>query len=411
MFTSYLRNSYQMNPLIKLIGVVSISSATAALCSSGGLSTSLSLTSFFTGLGFCYYRKNPYQVLKSLNTQILELTKQKIQLSDELKALSDKELAIASVEEIENLIDKKHLELREIEKQYRKQWEIKQNEINQQQLDNEKFLEEKTASIQTQLDERSQAIDQREMLIQQEIERINSELEADKKEFLEENNRVVASYEDEIVFLKEQLREAEAEIKRYDFPRMPEGVSREDIAARRIIEILRDCKLICDFRGAWIENGFILVRIRPRRGGEKEVSKWANRIQIELSLEALPEISTQSGAVQLRLMPNDTPYVPPPNEPIKSNDEPNGDLTEPLHQFVEPSIILDPHGPIRPLERRWVLWLWTIHNPPLNNKANVIRRVWGATNGGKPEKFRAARERLHQILDDENIKYRVRKKK
>lgn len=399
-----------MNPLIKVIGAISISSATAALVSSGGLSISLTATSFLTGLGFCYYRKNPYQVLRALNTQILELTKEKIELSNQFEELSDKELAIASIEEVEKLLDKKHIELQEIEKQYRRQWEIKEEEIKQQQKDNEIFLEEKTALIQTQLDERLQELQQRELLITQQIEEINQELEIDKKQFLEEHNRAIASYEDEVVFLKEQLREAESEIKRYDFPRMPEGVNREDIAARRIIEILRDCKLICDFRGAWIENGFILVRVRPRRGGEKEVSKWGNRIQIELNLEALPEISTQSGAVQLRLMPNDTPYIPPPNEPIEPHDEPNGDRFEPLHEFVEPNIILDPYGPIRPLERRWVLWLWTFHNPPLNNKANVIRRVWGATNGGKPEKFRAARERLHQILKDANIKYRVRKK-
>ena len=411
MFTNYSKQLRKMNPLIKSVGIISISTTTAALCvDGGGLSVSLSLTALFTGLGFCYYRQNPYQVLKNLDTQISKLVKEKIELSDELQELSDKELAIASIEELENLLDKKHIELQEIEKQYRKQWDIKQNEINQQQQNNEKFLEEKLVQIDLQLTERSQELEQRELLITQQVEEINQELEIDKKQFLEEHNRVIASYEDEIVFLKEQLREAESEIKRYDFPRMPEGVSREDIAARRIIEILRDCKLICDFRGAWIENGFILVRVRPRRGGEKEISKWANRLQIELSLEALPEISTQSGAVQLRLMPNDMPYIPLPNEPINSDDEPNGDRSEPLHQFVEPNIILDPHGPIRPLERRWVLWLWTIHNPPLNNKANVIRRVWGATNGGKPEKFRAARERLHQILNDANIKYRVRKK-
>lgn len=400
-----------MKPLLKGIGFISLSSTTAALCTSGGLSISLASTAFFTGLGFCFYQRNPYQILKNLNTQIFELTKEKIQISEDLRDLGDKELAIASLEAVEKLIDQKHLELQEIEKQYRKQWEIKQSEINQQQLDNEKFLEEKQLEINSQIAERSQSLDEREQLIQQQIEQINQELEEDKKHFLEESNRAIASYEDEINFLKEQLREAEAEIKRYDFPRMPEGVSREDIAARRIIEILRDCKLICDFRGAWIENGFILVRIRPRRGGEKEVGKWANRIQIELSLEALPEISTQSGAVQLRLMPNDTPYIAPLNESVKPSDESNGDRSEPLHEFIEPNIILDPFGPIRPLERRWVLWLWTIHNPPLRNKANVIRRVWGATNGGKPEKFRAAKERLHQILDDENIKYRVRKKK
>lgn len=400
-----------MKPLIKGIGFISLFSATAALAFSGGLSISLSISALFTGLGFCFYQKNPYQVLKYLNTQISELTKQKIQVSEDLKGLGDKELAFASLKAVEELIERKHLELQEIEKQYQKQWDLKRQEINQQQLDNEKFLEENSASIQAQLDERSQSLDEREQLIQQQIEQINQELEEDKKQFLEESNRAIASYEDEIEFLKEQLREAEAEIKRYDFPRMPEGVSREDIAARRIIEILRDCKLICDFRGAWIENGFILVRIRPRRGGEKEISKWANRIQIELSLEAIPEVSTQSGAVQLRLLPNDVPYISPTNELTKPENELNGDRSEPLHEFVEPNIVLDPFGPIRPMERRWVLWLWIIHNPPLRNKANVIRRVWGATNGGKPEKFRAAKERLHKILDDENIKYRVRKKK
>ena len=109
------------------------------------LSISLNISALFTGLGFCFYQKNPYQVLKYLNTQISELTKQKIQVSEDLKGLGDKELAIASLKAVEELIEQKHLELQEIEKQYRKQWDLKQQEINQQQLNNEKFLEEKTA--------------------------------------------------------------------------------------------------------------------------------------------------------------------------------------------------------------------------------------------------------------------------
>jgi hypothetical protein len=400
--------------LLHSCGLVSIGSLTASCVVGGGgfLGSALQINSLLFGLSYCYYGdRNPIRILGDLKIRVSELQKSRKQLIDECEALQANKQGLHSLQAIELLIAEKEKALENTEARYFQQWKKKEEELSKRTSEIEKFLEDEKTKINQLSVERSQSLDERETLIQQELERINEELETDKKQFLEEHNRAIASLEDEIDFLKAQLQEAEAEIQRYDFPRMPEGVSREDIAARRIIEILRDCKLICDFRGAWIENGFILVRVRPRRGGEKEIQKWANRFQMEMDLQAIPEISTQSGAIQLRLLPNDVPYTPPRNEPISPDDEPDGDKTEPLHDFIEPKLILDPMGPIRPLERRWVLWLWTHHNPPIRNKANVIRRVYGATNGGKPEKFRAGRERLHIILSDAGVEFRVQPKK
>ena len=398
-----------MKPLITAVGVISLSSATAALCTGGGLSISLQVASVFTGLGYCYYERNPFRVLRDLNTRILKLEDAKSALTQECENLNESKLAHASLNELEQLIKQKHQELQEVEKQYRKQWQQKEDDIAQRQGQIEKFLEEELQKLRTQADERSQALEQREAWINSQVEKLETELDEDKQNFLREQQAVIDQLNDEIDLLRSQLKEAEHEIKRYEFPRMPEGVEREDIAARRVIEILRDCKVVVDFRGAWIESGFIIVRIRPRRGGEREVKKWANRIHIELNLSAPPEVSTAHGAVQLKLKPQELVYLPASNEPTPSPDKPDGDTDESPETFIEPSIVLDPYGPIRPLESRWVLFLWNYHNPPIRNKKNVIRRVWGATNGARPEKFRAARERLHQILDDAGIKYRVRK--
>lgn len=427
-------------PLLTATGVVSISSLTASCVVGGGgfLSTGLQLAALFTGLGYCYHGdRNPIRILGNLKIRVSGLEKIKAQLTQECEDLHHLKGAIASLNELESLIEQKHLELQAIEQQHRRRWEDKEKELSDRRVEIEKFLEESLAQNSVKFEERSQQLNQRqseiekfledergklnqwaeersqhfvnwETQIKESAEQLETELEQDKQSFLRQQKAEVDALHDEIDLLRSQLAESENEIRRYEFPRMPEGVDREDVAARRVIEILRDCKLICDFRGAWIENGFVIVRVRPRRGGEREISKWANRIHIEMNLAIAPEISTEQGAVQLRLKPQELVSLSPVGNPISPNSEPDGDVEEPITQFIEPKLILDPHGPIRPLERRWVVWLWTCHNPPIRNKKSVIKRVWGATSGARMEKFYSARERLHQILDDANISYRKR---
>ncbi|BDA71559.1 hypothetical protein CAL7716_057250 [Calothrix sp. PCC 7716] len=396
-------------PLLNIAGAVSISSLTCSCVIGGGgfLSAALQINAFLFGVSYCYYdNRNPIKILGDLRLRVSELNRLRAQLTSECDELQQNKGALATLDEIEKLISQKEAELKKVEKSYRVRWSEKEEELNKRGAQIEQFLDNEQFRINRELETRNMELDQREAFIIQEQEKIEAELEEDKQNFLKHQQAEIGAYKDEIALLRSQLAEAEAEITRYEFPRMPEGVNREDVAARRVIEILRDCKLICDFRGAWIEDGFVIVRVRPRRGGEKEVSKWANRIHIELNLVSPPEVSTQQGAVQLRMAPQEMVSLPLVN-PKSPSPEPDGDLEEALHSFVEPRLVLDPHGPIRPLERRWVLWLWNYCSPQVRNKKNVIRRVWGATNGAKPEKFRAARERLHKILDDAGIPYRT----
>lgn len=398
-------------PLLTATGVVSISSFTASCVVGGGgfLSTGLQLAALFTGFGYCYYGdRNPIRILGDLKIRVSGLENIKAQLTQECEELHQLKGVIASLNELESLIEQKHLELQVIEQQHRRRWENKEKELSNRTLEIEKFLEDERLKLNELTQERSQHFVNWETQIKESAEQLEQELEADKQSFLRHQKAEIDVLNDEADLLRSQLAESENEIRRYEFPRMPEGVDREDVAARRVIEILRDCKLICDFRGAWIENGFVIVRVRPRRGGEREISKWANRIHIEMNLAIAPEVSTEQGAVQLRLKPQELVSLSPAGNPVNPNPELEGDLEELITQFIEPKLILDPHGPIRPLERRWVVWLWTCHNPPIRNKKNVIKRVWGATSGARMEKFYAARERLHQILDDADIAYRKR---
>lgn len=425
-------------PLLTATGVASISSLTASCAIGGGgfLNAGLQLAALLTGFGYCYYGdRNPIRILADLKIRVSSLEKIKSQLTQECEELHNLKGAIASLQELEKLIEEKHGQLQAVERTHRRCWEDKEKELSDRAFEIEKFLEESIAQHSVKFGEKSQDLNQRqgeiekfledeqsklniwaeersqhfinwEAEIKKRTQQIEAEIEQDKQSFLRQQKAEIDALNDEIDLLRSQLAESENEIRRYEFPRMPEGVDREDVAARRVIEILRDCKLTCDFRGAWIENGFVIVRVRPRRGGEREISKWANRLHIEMNLVIAPEISTEQGAVQLRLKPQELVSLSPVGNPVTPNPEPDGDAEEPIAQFIEPKLILDPHGPIRPLEKRWVIWLWTCHNPPIRNKKSVIKRVWGATSGARMEKFYAARERLHQILDEASISYR-----
>ena len=76
-------------------------------------------------------------------------------------------------------------------------------------------------------------------------------------------------------------------------------------------------------------------------------------------------------------------------------------------EFVEPTRKLSPYGEIKPIEVQWVDWLYHQHRPkPVRAQIEIIRRIWGASNGSKD--YSIARERLRKIFDHLGIKSRQR---
>jgi hypothetical protein len=399
-----------MTPLLlKTTGILCISSFTISQCGiSEGLQVSLQASSLLFGLAHCYLGTNPVAKVFQLKKKIKFLEETRKRLTEENQQLSTIEDAIAYSKKLDNLIETKNKQLSQVEIKFRESWEEREQQLIDREANLHQEIKQREETINQEILKRTQELEELQAQINEQAQQLEQELNQDKQEFLKNQEAELKLLEDENEFLKSQLVEAEAEIRRHDFPRLPEGVNLEDIIARRVIEILRDCKVIADFRGAWIESGFVILRVRPRRGGQREVEKWANRIQLELKLDQLPEILTTQGAVQLRIKPqniglDNTPCV---GEPQIQNSE----FDRPLHEFIEPTITIDPYGPIRKIEKDWVLWLWTCHNPPIRNKRAVIKRVWGASNGARPQKFLAARERLHQILEEAKIPYRRRDK-
>ena len=274
--------------------------------------------------------------------------------------------------------------------------------------------------------------------VQLRIDAANQELEQDKAEFLAVHESEIEQYqahiqklESRIEFLEAELAAAELAIAGYEAPKLPEGVGHHEIVARRVIEILAKKKIIADYRGAWIEDGWILVRVRPRDCGEREIKRYLNQIQIELDLAEPVRTTTKHGSIQLWLKPQELLAASPNSEPtrtkwnqlepdpepngtnsnqIEPDSEPNGtnsNQIEPdgtrLKHFIEPDRTLDPYGPIAQVERDWVLWLWYYHEPkPIRNRKRLIQRLWGAS-AGNGTRYALARERLKKILLDAGI--------
>jgi DNA repair exonuclease SbcCD ATPase subunit len=186
--------------LLNIAGGISLSSLTAACAvGEGFLNTALQVNSLLFGLSYCYYGdRNPIRILGDLKIRVSKLEQSRSQLVAECDRLQGNKEALHSLQAIEALIESKEAALQQTEQRYSQKWADREAALNQRTADIEKFLEDEKGKINQLSLERSQSLDQRETLIQQELERINEELEADKKQFLEEHGRAIASLEDEI---------------------------------------------------------------------------------------------------------------------------------------------------------------------------------------------------------------------
>lgn len=305
-------------------------------------------------------------------------------------------------------------------------------------------LEDLARGKQQELDERELSIVAREKELEKQIEAANSELEEDKKKFLEEIDEAIAQYQSKIELLESEIDELRSLLAQYEAPALPEGSSFEIILVRRCMELLLNKRVVCEFKGVALDpDGYVVARLKPQDGGQKAIEKWANYLHIEMELAEAPKFATLRGAVQIWLKPQEMVKLPnlpfdgePPNPSpnprnlrvvksesyenssqtptqqsfTQSSVEPNKEFDERLMRFVEPRAKLPPYGAIRQMERDWVGYLWCFHDPVVRNQKAIILRVWGYKSGDG-DGFQSARARLHQILRDAGITPKTRERK
>jgi hypothetical protein len=245
--------------------------------------------------------------------------------------------------------------------------------------------------------------------LQAQADAVNEQLNADKQEFLEQQQQELNRYLDRIDFLETELAAALRQIDELEAPQLPEGLDQSSIAARRTIEILNRLGCTCDYRASWLDSSYIYVKVRPRSGGQREVAKHLDRLQLELDLAEKPAISLVPGAVQLYLRPRS--MLPLSEEfdfsPARqwTQEQAVGTLNAVYAaSFIEPETKVQPYGDVSQLEKDWVRSLW---NRGIRNQKEIISRVWGATSGNG-DRFLRARERLRLIAEELGIELRRR---
>jgi hypothetical protein len=243
--------------------------------------------------------------------------------------------------------------------------------------------------------------------LQAQADAVNQQFEDDKQAFLEQQQYELNRHLDRIDFLQAELASALRQLEVLESPQLPEGVDQASIAARRAVEILDRLGCTCDFKSAWLDSSFIYVKLRPRSGGQREVAKHLDRLQLELDLAEKPAISLVPGAVQLYLRPRS--MMPISEEfdfsPARqwTNEQAVGSLNAAYAaSFVEPETKIQPFGDISQLEKDWVRSLWT---QGLRSQKEIISRIWGATSGNG-DRFLRSRDRLKAIATELEIQFK-----
>lgn len=256
-----------------------------------------------------------------------------------------------------------------------------------------------------------------EQWLQAEIERLTGELEEDKRIFLEKYQAKEEKLLDRVDFLEQEIGALQWQLRNYEAPQLPEGVEQDAIASRRCIEILHKLGVTCDYRGSWLDSNYIYVRIRPRVGGLKQVTKWLDRLMIELSLAEKPQAELVPGAVQLFLRPRTFLSVEPDQiQKVPALQTGHPEVIEPeaiatlnasyLQDFVEPEVKHSINGAISQLEIDWFNWLWNFHEPrPIRNQKAIIFKIWGKKSGDGAG-YQTARGRLYRVAQILKIELR-----
>jgi len=243
------------------------------------------------------------------------------------------------------------------------------------------------------------------------------------QDVLEQLNNEIRSLESENQMLR-------AELQSLDLPRLPEGWSFQETYARALIEFYKCLGIKLDYESSFKEADKLRIRVVPRekKVGEQQLRGYSDRLQREMKLTELPDIATIDGTIQFLIKLVEIQQLKPAQLPTPKNQYPTPTAqllipevvhpeisTEEAREFLQkreyqdfqpPQSRFNPKEPITQIERDWVTWLWNFCK--IQDQNTIMRTVWKNSRGsgikpGAGSIYRAARERLHEILDNAGI--------
>lgn len=380
-----------------------------------------------------------YETWESDAEEIEKLIDQRKKQLAELDKITDAELdAIATerqrhiqnlnnqIDELSSLLDE---QLAEIEVREQESIQRIYAEVEQHKQAVEAELEAKRQQLET-------IAQDDEAWLAQETERLTQQLEEDKRIFLEKHQGECISLRreadrllDEIDLLKSELSAAYQLLEKYEEPELPRGFDIEKVVAYKLQKFWRDKGIITYLISAYPDeaNRRVLVRLRPKTGGQKQFKKeWLNELQVQEDLPEPPGIQTVGGAIEFEIKPrtwtafkpwDDTPpelrpasLTPGCNHPSTVNYafEKSEPVTQKeLEDFQPPCFRIDPQGAIKRIEQVWVISLW---ESGVRTQSLVCSTVYRSRTGnpvakGDGSSFINARERMYSILDLQGITY------
>lgn len=290
-------------------------------------------------------------------------------------------------------------------------------------------MAEYKAAVEAELEDRRQQLgviaQEDEAWLAAETQKLNQQLEQDKTRFLEKHQKECDRLLDEIELLESELASAHQLLDKYQEPEMPRGFDIEKVVAYKLQQFWRGKGIITHLIGAYPDepNRRVLVRLRPKTGGQKQFKKdWLNELQIQEDLPEPVGMQTVAGAIEFEIKPrtwtafkpwDDIPggngggSVPSSSQSSITFESQSPVTQEELQNFQPPMFRFDPRGAIGRLEQTWVVWLW---ESGTRNQGVVCSTVWRSRTGnpvskGDGSSFINARERMYYILDAQKITY------
>ena len=292
------------------------------------------------------------------------------------------------------------------------------------------------AEISQKIETTERAIAEKKKLAGEEYKRIKKELqEKAQQQFQAELNKmqdVLEQLNNQITHLESENQMLRHELQQLDMPLLPEGWGFDEAYARGIIDFYKEKTIKLDYKKSWKENDRLVIRLIPRDRtvGEQQLRSYSDRLQRQFHLTELPDIATIEGTIQFTLkivelqsitprpILSSSPYSPSTNtqqlivpeivHPEMSSSDAREFLIKREYQsFQPPTSRFNPKEPLTQTERDWVLWLWNYCK--IQDQNTIMRTVWKNSRGsgikpGAGSIYIAARERLHQVLEEAGIR-------
>lgn len=258
-----------------------------------------------------------------------------------------------------------------------------------------------------------------EAWLQQETEKLTAQLEEDKRKFLSVHQAECDRLLDEIDRLESELNAAYQLLEKYEEPELPRGFDVEKVVAYKLQMFWKAKGITTHLIGVYPDEGNrrVLVRLRPKTGGQKQFKKeWLNELQIQEDLPEPVNIQTVAGAIEFEIKPRtwtafkpwDDSSPPPEQQTPGYHFENQTPVTkEELQNFHQPMFRIDPKGAIGRLEQTWVISLW---ESGVRTQGTLLPTVYRSSTGnpvskGDGSSFINARARMYSILDAQQIQY------